>query len=100
MRNLLDSLSLWSGAVLAASLSATVVALLETLRMRLRGRLWIEIAIVPLTVAYCLDWSPVWLGGDVTEYSAWAFVTIVPWFLAGLVSSAAVVYTAQKWRTR
>jgi hypothetical protein len=100
MKAFIESLSLTSGAVVIAVLSVMVVwVLCSVVPVTPRWR-WIWAVAVPFGLAYCLYWSPVWLGADVTEYSAWAFVTIAPWFLAGLVSAAAVVYTAQKWHAR
>jgi len=93
MKDLLDSLSIWSGAFVVAVVSGTVVWLLAWMFPALR-KLWV--VIVPFAVAFCLYWSPVWLGNDPSEYHAWAGVFIVPWFLAGAIPAAAIVYILQK----
>lgn len=94
MRTFVESLSLGSGAILVAVLSAGVVWLLSSVSPPTLRMLWI--AVVPLIVAYCLYWSPVWLGADPSEYHAWAFVVVLPWFLAGAISSAVVVWIRHK----
>lgn len=34
---------------------------------------WLLVVAIPFVLAYCLYWSPVWLGSDdVSQYSAWA----------------------------
>jgi hypothetical protein len=87
MKELVDSLSIWSGALVVAVVSGAVVWLLASMFPALR-KLWV--VIVPFTVAFCLYWSPVWLGADPSEYHAWALVFIVPWFLAGAIPAAAI----------
>ena len=96
-RELIDSLSIWSGTFFVALVSAAVVWLLARMFTKLR-KLWI--VIVPFTIAFCLYWSPVWLGTDPSEYHAWALVFIVPWFLAGAIASAAVVRIFHNRRVR
>lgn len=60
----------------------------------------LTVVIVPLTLAYCLYWSPVWLlGAPKTEYGAWEFVFIPPWFLAGAIPSAVVALILRKRRS-
>ena len=89
-------MSFWSGAFLIAVVSALIVWLLCSCFPRLR---WLWAVIVPFALAYCLYWSPVWLDADKSEfnhallrseYHTWQFI-IVPWFLAGAITSAAVV---------
>src|SRR6266478_2423758 len=97
MRALLASLSLGSGALLLAVLSAGVVWLLSSLLPKALRWLWV--VIVPFILAYCLYWSPVWLGSDPSEYSAWAVLCVGTWFLAGAVSSTLTVLILRKHRT-
>jgi hypothetical protein len=99
MKTFLDSFSLGSGALLIAVLSMGVVWLL---RSRLSKNLHsLSAVIVPFILAYCLYWSPVWLGADdISQYSFWALVFIVPWFLAGFFPCAAMVVIIQKHRIR
>lgn len=94
MKDLIESLSIWSGAILVAGLSAGMVWLLCLLTPQSLHKAWA--VIVPLVVAYCLYWSPVWLGADPSEYHAWALLFIVPWFLAGAIPSAAIIRVLRK----
>jgi hypothetical protein len=105
MKDLVNSLSIWSGAFLVAVVSALLVWLLTSTLRHLRI-LWV--LIVPFGVAYCLYWSPVWLDADQSEfhrallrseYHTWQFV-IVPWFLAGAIASAAIVFMLGRRRVR
>jgi hypothetical protein len=98
MRTLLDSLSLGSGAFLIAILSTGIVSLLCFVCPASWRKFWP--VVVPFTLAYCLYWSPVWLGADSSEFSAWALLCIVPWFLAGAIPSVAVVLIFSKFRSR
>jgi hypothetical protein len=95
LKELVDSLSIGSGALVVAVVSGTLVWLLAWLFPALR-KLWV--VIVPFTVAFSLYWSPVWLGADPSEYHAWATVFIVPWFLAGAIPAAAIVRILHKRR--
>jgi hypothetical protein len=98
MKTLIDSLSLGSGALLIAVSSTGIVWLLHSVCAASLGKLWS--AVVPFALAYCLYWSPVWLGADPSEYHAWALVFIVPWFLAGAIPSAAIVYMLNRRRAK
>jgi amino acid permease len=95
VRALIDSLSLFSGAVVVAVLSVVVVWLLAVVCPDF-GKLWALIA--PFIIAFCLYWSPVWLGADPSEYHAWAFVFILPWFLAGAIPAWTIVRILDKRR--
>jgi len=95
LRDLIDSLSIFSGAVVVAVLSAIVVWRLTVLWPDFR-KLWV--LFVPFIIAFCLYWTPVWLGADPSEYHAWALVFIIPWFLAGALPSAAIVRILKKRR--
>ena len=56
------------------------------------------VVIVPFVLAYCLYWSPVWLGNeDSSGYDVWELM-IVPWALAGFFPSAILVLILQKRR--
>lgn len=94
VRILIDSLSLTSGAVVLSIVSALFVWLLCLVSPTPVWKLWA--GIVPLAFAYCLYWTPVWLGNDPSEYSAWQFVVIVPWFIAGVISSSIVVFFCRR----
>jgi hypothetical protein len=99
MKALLESLSLGSGALLIAVLSVGVVCLLSHLFPKASQWLWV--VAVPFLLAYCLYWSPVWLGADdVSQYGAWAGIGVGAWFLAGAIPSALAVLVLRKRRTR
>ena len=82
------------GAFFVAGISALIALLsgkIENMFFR-----WAAALLLPLTVAYLLYWVPVWLASSDSnlsrsEFSNWAFVCIVPWFLFGALASTAVV---------
>ena len=97
MKVFLESLSLTSGALLIAVISAVAVWLLGTLLPK--APRWAWALLVPLLLAYCVYWSPVWLGSDdVSQYSAWAVLVIGTWFVAGALASALVLFFFRKQR--
>ena len=97
MKTFIQSLSLTSGAILLAIVSAAVVWLLCSVFPVSVRKLWV--VIVPLVLAYCLYWSPVWFFGEPSsEYHNWMFAFLVPWFLAGAIPSAVVVRILKKHR--
>lgn len=97
MKTFIQSLSLTSGAILLAIVSAMVVWLLCSVFPVSLRKLWV--VIVPLVLAYCLYWSPVWFFGEPSwEYHNWTFVFLIPWFLAGAIPSAVVVWIIEKSR--
>jgi len=109
MKALVESLSLGSGAILIAVLSAIIVWFLCAVWPRHYKCFWV--VIVPLVLSNCLYWSHSWL--DVhhgsrsheqaviwSEYHNWEFVALIPWFLAGAIPSAAIVGILQKRRVR
>ena len=107
MKAWVESLSLISGAVVIAILSAGIVWLLCSVCPASLDKIWV--VIVPFTLAYCLYWSPVWLetGGSEfdralmrSEYHTWAFLFYFAWFLAGAIPSAAIVGVLRKRRVR
>ena len=99
-----------SGAVLIAILSAAIVWFLCAVWPRRYQALWV--LIVPVALSNCLYWSQAWL--DVhhgprsqyeeaviwSDYHNWEFVALIPWFLAGFVSSAIIASMVRKHRTR
>ena len=100
---------IWA-AVLIAILSAIIVWFLCAVWPRHYKVLWV--VIVPLALSNCLYWSQAWL--DVhhgsrsqyeqaviwSDYHNWEFVALIPWFLAGVIPSAAIVRMLQKRRVR
>ena len=94
MLDIFEPLSLTSGAVVVALLSALAVWLLTfALPPSIR---WLAVVVVPFGFAYALYWFPVWLGVDASEYGPWQVVCVGTWFLAGVVPSAAVVWIRRK----
>lgn len=95
MKEALESLSLGSGSVLVAVLSVGVVWLLCAISpVSFR---WIWVVLVPFTLAYCLYWSPVWLGSDdIAQFGAWAGLAVGTWFLSGVIPSGLLVLVLQK----
>jgi len=90
MKSFIESLSLGTGAIFVAALSAVLVFILcFACPKRLHQPLAL---IVPFVIAVCLYWSPVWLGADPSEYGAWQFIVVGSWFLAGAIPSAAIAY--------
>jgi hypothetical protein len=96
MRDVIESLSIGSGAILVAGSSAGIVWLLCLVSPKALWKIWA--ILVPFILAYCLYWSPVWLGADPSEYHAWALLFVVPWFAAGAIPSAAIVRILRKRR--
>jgi hypothetical protein len=91
MLELFDSLSLKSRALVVVFASLLTAIALSHVRSNLLK--WLLSLGAPLLFAYCLYWTPVWLGTSSEEYSKWAPIFIIPWFAAGaLASSVAVLF--------
>jgi hypothetical protein len=96
------------GAVLIAILSAVIVWFLCAVWPRQYRAFWV--VIVPLALSSCLYWSQAWLeihhGSRSqyeqaviwSEYHNWEFVLLIPWFLAGIIPSAAIAFIVGKRR--
>ncbi len=94
MLDLVESLSLESGAVVVAVASGLVAVILAQLRpAKLR---WVLALGAPLILSYSLYWSPAWLGADPFALRVWAPLFILPWFLAGVLASSVVVFVATR----
>jgi hypothetical protein len=96
MRSLIDSLSFGSGSLVAAMISLVLVATLSRFSSVRWYPLWA--VLIPFVVAYCLYWSPVWLGNDPSEYSIWSGMVISVWFVAGASASSALLFFLHKRR--
>jgi hypothetical protein len=96
MRSLIDSLSLVSGSLVAAMISLVLVATLGRFSSVRLYVLWA--VLIPFIVAYCLYWSPVWLGNDPSEYGIWSGMVISVWFVAGTAASSALLFFLRKRR--
>jgi hypothetical protein len=93
-----QSLSLSSASVLVAVVSA-VAALLVGRIGSTAGR-WCAAVLLPLVLAYCVYWMPVWLSASLSEYSAWEFLGVGVPFLAGLVASVLVTFIVARHAKR
>ena len=61
-------------------------------RVSSRAARWVLGLGDPLIVALAFYWYPVWAEGfDASEQAAWAPLFIVPWYVAGVAASAAVL---------
>jgi len=69
MLDMINSLDFGSGALVVAAISGLLALWWSRIRRRDLG-LCLALG-VPLAIAYSLYWSPVWLGDDPMEYSAW-----------------------------
>jgi hypothetical protein len=98
MRAFVESLSLGSTAILVAVVSTGLVWLLARLFPKFPH--WISALVVPFGLAYCLYWSPVWLGADPSEYGAWQLLGIGAPFFAGLFPSAILIRILEKRRAK
>jgi len=94
MKEFVESLSLGSGAAVVAVFSAIFAWLLSYVRPEpLR---WLGGVAMPLLVACVFYRLPVWLGStDAAQYSAWTFLVIGVWFLAGAASSAIILFAVR-----
>jgi len=98
MRNIIESLSLGTGAALVAVFSVGVVWLLSSVCPTSLRKLWV--VIVPFVFAYSLYWSPVWLGADPVGYHTWALLGVGAWFLTGVIPSGVLVSILEKRRSK
>ena len=86
---LLNALSLKSGAVVVAIISA--LASVAWASLRSKTLTWALAIAAPLVIALALYWLPALLGAESSEYSSWAVIFLAPWYLAGLLASVLVV---------
>ena len=98
MQTFFQSLSLGSAALLVAVVSA-VLALLIGRMCSAVGR-WCAAVLLPLILAYCVYWIPVWLGANPSEYSAWEAVGVGILSLGGLVASVLVTFIVARYAKR
>ncbi len=97
--DLFESIPFPATTAIAAIISVAVVAALSRL-IPIRA-MWAAALVVPFMVAYLLYWAPSWLrhDADASEYSAWEFLFLVVWGIAGAVGSLAFVVFLAKRRT-
>jgi hypothetical protein len=59
------------------------------------------IVAAPFYISYSLYWIPASGHRGNAEYSAWEFIFVIPWFLAGLICSIVAYYiTTRQRKTR
>ena len=98
MLDLINSLSFTQGALLVAivsGLSAIGWGFMKTSRIK-----YALVVGVPYLFAHSLYWSPVWLGEHPSEFTTWAVIFILPWYLAGLLVSLLVSYLIGRKRLK
>ena len=99
MLELIKSLSLVSGTFVVVGVSVALA--FAWARIPNAVLCWFAALGTPFLLSYCLYWTPVWLGASRSEYSAWAGVAIVPWWLIGGIASAIIVSIVRRYiRTR
>src|SRR5258706_12563750 len=60
-------------------------------RLRPPTLVWILALGTPFILARSLYWLPVWLGShDADQYGAWELLDVVPWYIAGAITSSVV----------
>jgi peptidoglycan/LPS O-acetylase OafA/YrhL len=95
MYEFVNSLSLASGSVIVAAVSALLAFATGRIENAVSRR--VSVFLVPVAASYCLYWSPVWLGADSAEYSAWWGLFVIPWSFVGVMASAAVTAGVQQY---
>jgi hypothetical protein len=89
MKAVVDSLSFGSSAGLVAVCSAVSAWLLCYVRPAIVR--WVGALSIPLLLACCLYWAPVWcFRENPLEYHFWEPLYIMAWFLAGAVPATTV----------
>ena len=97
MGDFFESLSLGSGALLIAVVSALLA--LVTLRLPAVMR-WTAALFLPFALSYCCYWLPVWLGGTEDQHSSWEPLVVGVWSFAGLVASGIVTFIVSRYAKR
>lgn len=97
MVEIINSLSLESGALVIALISGVLAFLFSFIKKALVK--WLLVLFVPFFLSYFFYWTPVWFGSHLSgEYSAWAGLFIIPWFGVGVFVSVLVCYLVGKIR--
>jgi hypothetical protein len=99
MIEMIDSLSLESGALVIAVVSGILAVLFSFVKKSLVK--WLLVFSVPFFLSYFIYWSPVWFGSHPLasgEYSSWAGLFIISWYGAGLFASVLVCALIAKTR--
>ena len=91
---ILETLPFWTVTAIVSIFSSLVT--FGITRGSLLKFKWIIILTLPLPISYSIYWAPVWLGANVSEYSVWAPLFIVPWYLASVVLSVLLLLLSGK----
>jgi predicted membrane protein len=83
--------------LVVVSMSAAVALLWVPIQSRLK---WTLALVSPFLVAWCVYWTPVWMGANPSEYSAWWGVFLMVWGIPGALASLAVVYVGNTLNRR
>lgn len=95
MRDIINSLSLGSGALVVAIISGLMAVGLS--RIKSKKIVWVTGIIVPFLIAHLLYWAPIYFyGSNPSEYSSWSGIFITPWYAAGLIISILVFFITRK----
>jgi hypothetical protein len=98
MKQFFESLSLGSEIAIVAICSIVVVGFWCYFFQH--WVVWLAAIIIPILLAYCIYWSPVWLGANPSEYSTWSFLGVgIPAF-AGIISSLIVILIVRRFCTK
>jgi hypothetical protein len=98
MRDFVTSLSFQSGALFVAAISGLLAIVWALVPSRLGA--WALGVGAPLGVASMLYWLPAMMGEGSSEYGAWAWIFIAPWYAAGLTASMIVIAVVRRARYR
>jgi len=85
-----ESLPLSGTIAVVTCISATFA--LACTRIRSRGVKWTFALIGPSVIAWCVYWTPVWMGAPPSEYSAWSGIFVAVWGVPATIASALVVF--------
>jgi hypothetical protein len=99
LQEFFQSSSLGSASVLVAIFSAIVALPVSFFPWRVIR--WCVVILFPFALAYCVYWTPVWLGSDdVAQYDAWEMIGVGGPFVAGLVISILLTLIITELRKR
>ena len=96
MLNIIQSISLESGALIVAGISF-VICLVASFYPIAK---WVLALVVPFLISNLIYWSPVILGRPKSEYIAWAFAFILPWTVSGIIAAVTAAYIGGKYKIK
>jgi predicted membrane protein len=84
-----EALPLSMTTLIVTCLSAAVALLWTPIRSR--GLRWTLAFVSPFLIAWCVYWTPVWMGADPSEYGAWSGLFLAVWGFPATIASILVV---------